>query len=75
MSESYLPGQRVEIYLNAKAFGQQGWFAGVVVRIEPYSSHRSFIWVELEEDARAILGGDVKLVSVFNPKNIRPAGD
>lgn len=72
--DSYAPGQRVEIHLNANTFGQEGWFTGVVVRIEPYSAHRSFIWVELEEEARAMVGGGVKLVSVFNLKNIRPAG-
>ena len=70
-SEKFLVGDRVQVYLNAEIFGQDGWFDGVVVRIEPYSAHRSFHWVELDSESQAILGGRVKMVSVFNPRNIR----
>ena len=63
-------GDQVRIFLDSKFWGSAGWFEGVVVRIEPYSAHRSFYWVELEAEAQAILGGGVKLISVLNPKNI-----
>jgi len=64
-------GDRVRIFLNAQTFGQEGWFTGTVLRIDPYSAHRSFHWVELDAESQAILGGALKLVSVFNPKNIQ----
>lgn len=64
-------GDRVEVQLDAKSWQSQGWFSGVVVRIDPYSQHRSFYWVELDADAQAMLGGGIKLISVLNPKNIR----
>jgi hypothetical protein len=66
-------GDRVQIYLNSKTWGREGWFDGTVVRIDPYSAHRSFFWVELDEDAQAIPERSVKLISVLNPKNIRKA--
>ena len=66
-------GDRVKIYLTSKSWKSQGWFEGKVVRIEPYSRHRSFYWVELDEDAQAMLGGGIKLISVLNPKNIQLA--
>lgn len=65
MSKDYHVGDKVQVYLN------ENWFEGVIVRIEPYSKHRSFHWVELDEVAQAILG--MKQISVFNPKNIRKA--
>lgn len=64
-------GDRVQIYLDAKTWGTEGWYGGTVVRIDPYSEHRSFHWVELDEEAAAIIGRGAKLISVFNPKNIR----
>jgi hypothetical protein len=64
-------GDRVRIFLSARAFGQEGWFNGTVIRIDPYSAHRSFHWVELDAEAQAILNGRAKLISVFNPKNIQ----
>ena len=73
MPEDIKVGDNVQIYLDSKTWKSQGWFDGRVVRIEPYSQHRSFYWVELDEDAQAILGGGIKLISVLNPKNIRPA--
>jgi len=65
MPKGYQVGDKVQVYLN------ENWFDGVIVRIEPYSEHRSFHWVELDDTAQAILG--MKQISVFNPKNIRKA--
>lgn len=64
-------GDRVQVFLNAKNWGRGEWLNGTVVRIEPYSRHRSFYWVELDEEAQAALGTGMKMLSVFNPKNIR----
>jgi len=62
-------GDKVEIRLDTKFGEMEGWYHGIVFRIEPYSEHRSFYWVKLADDARAVLG--VGEISVFNPKNIR----
>jgi hypothetical protein len=70
MTEPIRIGDQVRIFLDSKFWNCEGWFEGIVVRIEPYSEHRSFYWVELEAEAQVILGGGVKLVSVLNPKNI-----
>lgn len=71
MTDEIQTGDRVQIFLNAKHWGKDDWFDGKVVRIEPYSEHRNFYWVELDED----LGSHgTKLISVLNPKNIRKAG-
>lgn len=64
-------GDRVRVRLEAKATRSEGWFEGTVVRIDPYSEHRSFYWVEFSEEARALLG--VSQISVFNPRNIMKA--
>lgn len=66
-------GDRVQVFLNARTWESEGWFEGTVVRIDPYSAHRSFYWVELNEDAEAMPGKGRKLISVLNPKNIRKA--
>lgn len=69
MPDAMQVGERVKIFLDAK-FGQdEGWYQGTVVRIDPYSEHRNFYWVELDEDTQALLG--IKQISVFNPKNIQ----
>ena len=70
-AEDIRVGDRVQIHLDSKNWGNEGWFAGMVVRIEPYSRHRSFYWVELDIDVQAMLGGRVGLISVLNPKHIR----
>ncbi len=62
-------GERVKIFLDSKLSKSEGWFEGTVVKIEPYSSHRNFYWVELDANAQEILG--IKQISVFNPKNIQ----
>jgi hypothetical protein len=70
MAEEIKVGDRVQIFLKSEFWKSEGWFDGVVVRIDPYSEHRSFIWVELDEEAKA-LSGSGRLISVLNPKNIR----
>jgi hypothetical protein len=64
-------GDRVQILLESETWRSEGWFEGTVVRIDPYSEHRSFYWVQLDEEVEAALGKGVKLISVLNPKNIR----
>lgn len=69
MDQPLQVGDRVQIFLDSK-FGQnEGWYTGTVVRIDPYSAHRSFYWVQLDAEAQSIL--KVRELSVFNPKNIR----
>jgi hypothetical protein len=72
MPEDIKIGDRVQIFLNEKVWGNEGWFDGTVVRIDPYTSHRSFYWVELDADAAIVPKGN-RLISVLNPKNIRKA--
>ena len=69
MTDEIKIGDRVQVFLNAKNWGRDEWFNGTVIRIDPYSGHRSFHWVELDAEAVAALG--MKVISVFNPKNIR----
>jgi hypothetical protein len=73
MAEAIEIGDRVEILLDAQVWGNEGWFDGKVVRIDPYTQHRSFYWVELSETAATRLGQGTRLISVLNPKNIRKA--
>ena len=69
MSEEILVGSRVKVHLGEKFGEKEGWYEGLVVRIDPYSEHRSFYWVELDADARTQLG--IKQISVFNINNIQ----
>lgn len=71
MEEVIHIGDRVQVRLDAKVARSEGWFEGTVIRIDPYSGHRSFYWVEFDEETRAILG--LSQISVFNPKNIKKA--
>jgi hypothetical protein len=73
MAEEINIGDRVQIFLSANVWGSDGWFDGKVVRIEPYTKHRSFYWVELDEESAAALGKGARLISVLNPRNIRKA--
>jgi hypothetical protein len=73
MADEIKIGDRVQILLAAKVWGNDGWFDGKVVRIDPYTKHRSFYWVELDEESAAILGKGTRLISVLNPRNIRKA--
>ena len=67
MPETFKIGDRVKIQLDASRWGVDGWVEGRVVRIDPYSQHRSFYGIELDE----ALPGGTRLISVFNPKNIQ----
>jgi hypothetical protein len=73
MTEEIKIGDQVQIFLDANVWESEGWFDGIVVRIDPYTQHRSFYWVELSEGAAALLGKGTKFISVLNPKNIRKA--
>jgi hypothetical protein len=69
MTEAIQIGDQVKIYLDTKFGDNEGWYEGVVIKIDPYSEHRSFYWIELSETTQAVLG--IKHISVFNPKNIQ----
>ncbi len=69
MSNAIQVGDRVQIRLDSKFGDREGWYNGTVVRIDPYSEHRSFYWVLLDEDAQQALR--VREISIFNPKNIQ----
>jgi len=71
MAENLKIGDRVQVFLDSKFWKSEGWFAGTVIRIDPYSQHRSFYWVELDDDVEALPGKGTKLISVLNPKNIK----
>ena len=71
MAEDIKLGDRVQIFLDAKVWGSDGWFDGTVVRIDPYTRHRSFYWVELDEELAPLTGKGTRLISVLNPRNIR----
>jgi len=64
-------GDRVKIFLDSKYWQSEGWFDGTIIRIDPYSGHRNFYWVELDQDVKPILGKATKLISILNPKNIK----
>jgi hypothetical protein len=73
MTDEIKLGDRVQIFLDSKTWGSDGWFSGKVVRIDPYTKHRSFYWVELDDESAAVLGKATRLISVLNPRNIRRA--
>ena len=68
MTEELRVGDRVRVFLDEKFGENSGWHHGVIFKIDPYSAHRSFYWVELDQDAQKAL--NMKQISVFNPKNI-----
>ena len=69
METTYEIGDRVEVFLDANRVKSAGWYAGTVVRVDPYSEHRQFYWVEFDPDMLALLG--IRSISVFNQKHIR----
>jgi hypothetical protein len=69
MTETIIVGSQVKVYLGEKFGDKAGWYHGVVVKIDPYSEHRSFYWVDLNAEAQTQLG--IKQISVFNIKNIQ----
>jgi hypothetical protein len=73
MTDTIQVGDKVEFCLDAKFGEVEGWYRGIVFRIEPYSEHRSFYWVKLDDAARAVL--KIGEISVFNPRNIRKTNE
>ncbi len=69
MSDQTKIGDLVQVYFDSKFGEKEGWYDGVIIKIDPYSDHRSFYWVELSSESQKKL--NVKIISVFNPKNIR----
>jgi hypothetical protein len=63
-------GDRVRILLGSPYWRSEGWHDGTVRRVDVYSAHRNFYWVELDIEAGAAQGGKTNLVSVFNPEHI-----
>jgi hypothetical protein len=72
MTEEIRIGDRVKIFLDSKFGDKEGWYEGTIFKIDPYSEHRSFYWVELDKEAQDILG--ISQISVLNPKNIEKIG-
>lgn len=72
MTEPIQTGDRVKIRLDSKYGVHEGWYEGTVIKIDPYSEHRNFYWVELNTEAQNLLG--TKHISIFNPKNIQKVG-
>lgn len=71
MSESIQVGDRVRVRFDSRFWESAGWLTGTVVKIEPYSAHRNFYWVALDQDATSRQGSGTNLISVLNPKNIQ----
>ncbi len=70
MAEEIQVGDRVRVFLDSAYWKSEGWFDGVVLRIDPYSEHRSFYWVELDVEVEAAQGGRTHMISVLNPARI-----
>jgi len=69
-SNNFTIGDRVKVFLDSKYWQSEGWFNGIVIRIDPYSEHRNFYWVELDIEVQTLQGGKTGMISVLNPKNI-----
>jgi hypothetical protein len=63
--------ERVKIFLDSQYWKSEGWFDGRVIRIDLYSEHRNFYWVELDQEVEPMLGKATRLVSILNPRNIK----
>jgi len=70
-SRSIRIGERVKVHLDSSFWQSAGWFEGTVMKIEPYSKHRRFYWVELDEPMAATFGSESRLITVLNPKHIQ----
>jgi hypothetical protein len=66
-------GDRALVYLEPSRWSTHGWLPGTIVRIDGYSAHRNFYWIELDVPAKPSQGVEMGLVSVLNPKHIRRA--
>ena len=71
MGETLRVGDRVRVYIESKFWISAGWVEGTVERIDPYSEHRSFYWVKLDDPIQTAQGSPTDLVSVLNLKNIK----
>jgi len=69
-SNDFQIGDRVKILLESNYWKSEGWFDGTIIRVDPYSEHRNFYWVELDVEVLPLQGGKTRTVSVLNPKNI-----
>jgi hypothetical protein len=69
--DTFSVGDQVQVYLDSKFWKSEGWYPGIVIQVDPYSGHRSFIWVELDTYVIDAQGGMASVLSVLNPKNIR----
>ena len=69
-SDDFQIGDRVKVFLDSMYWKSEGWFDGAIIRIDPYSEHRSFYWVELDVEVQSRQGGKTGIISVLNPKNI-----
>ena len=63
-------GDRVRVHLDPANWRPGGWIEGTVIRIDPYSRHRSFHWIELDVEVDLARGGRTNIVAVINPKHI-----
>jgi hypothetical protein len=63
-------GDRVRVLLETEFWLSTGWFEGTVERVDRYSAHRSFYWVDLDAEVESLHGGKTRSVSVLNPKHI-----
>ena len=68
-------GARVRVFLDSRYWRRTGWFEGTVMRIDPYSAHRRFHWVELDLEVQPNSGGSTRLVSVLNPRHIESVSE
>jgi hypothetical protein len=64
------PGDRVRVLLDSDYWRTTGWFEGTLLRIDPYSAHRGFHWVELDVEVEPAAGGRTRMVSILNPNHI-----
>ena len=71
ISDDFQIGGRVKIFLDSQYWKSEGWFDGRVIRIDLYSEHRNFYWVELDQEVEPMLGKATRLVSILNPRNIK----
>jgi hypothetical protein len=69
-SEGFQIGDRVRVSLDSNYWRSAGWFDGTIIRIDPYSEHRNFYWVELDVEVQPLQGGKTAIISVLNPRNI-----
>lgn len=72
-SESPAIGDRVLVYLHPSRWRTSGWLPGAIVRIDPYTAHRSFRWIELDQPAESLDGGRISMIAVLNPRHLRRA--